>query len=118
MYQFFFKFTEYLGSCFKNEHNLNWFMWVVFYKVFCKLHLLQSTTCQIWAIPDKTGLSERVIVDGHGCHTALHFGVKAKENQDKVPTLYWLPQLHKKKPIKQDLLQILVLVRQQNFLNC
>ena len=62
-------------------------------------------------------LSERVIVDGHGCHTALHFGVKAKENQDKVPTLYWLPKLHKN-PIKQDLLQILVLVRQQNFLNC
>ena len=41
-------------------------------------------------------LSERVIVDGHGCHAALHFGVKAKENQDKVPTLYWLPKLHKK----------------------
>ena len=41
-------------------------------------------------------LSERVIVDGHGCHTALHFGVKAKENQDKVPRLYWLPKLHKK----------------------
>ena len=41
-------------------------------------------------------LSERVIVDGHGCHTALHFGVNAKENQDKVPTLYWLPKLHKK----------------------
>ena len=32
---------------------------------------------------------------GKGCHTALHFGVKAKENQDKVPTLYWLPKLHK-----------------------
>ena len=41
-------------------------------------------------------LSERVIVDGHGCHIALHFGVKAKENQDKVPTLYWLPKLYKK----------------------
>ena len=63
-------------------------------------------------------LSERVIVDGHGCHTALHFGVKAKENQDKVPTLYWLPKLHIKNPIKQDLLLILVIVRQQNFLNC
>ena len=24
-------------------------------------------------------LSERVIVDGHGCHTALHFGVKVKK---------------------------------------
>ena len=33
-------------------------------------------------------LCERVIVDGHGCNTAIHFGVKAKENQDKVPTLY------------------------------
>ena len=41
-------------------------------------------------------LSERVIIDGHGCHTALHFGVMAKENQNKVPTLYWLPKLHKK----------------------
>ena len=61
-------------------------------------------------------LSKRVIVDGHGCHTALHFGVKAKENQDKVPRLYWLPNLHKNH-IKQDLLLILVLVRQQNFLN-
>ena len=40
--------------------------------------------------------SERVIVDGHGCHIAIPFGVKAKENQDRVPTLYWLPKLHKK----------------------
>ena len=28
-------------------------------------------------------LSERVIVDGHGSHTALHFGVKAKEKKTK-----------------------------------
>ena len=41
-------------------------------------------------------LSEKVAANGHGCHTALHFGVKAKENQDRVPTLYWLPKLHKK----------------------
>ena len=39
-------------------------------------------------------LSGRVVVDGHGCHAALHFGVKAKENLDKVPTFYWLPKLH------------------------
>ena len=44
----------------------------------------------------QSSLSERVIVDRHGCHTALHFGIKTKENQDKVPTLYWLPKLHKK----------------------
>ena len=62
-------------------------------------------------------LSEKLVVDGHGCLTALRFGVKAKENQDKVPMLYWLPKLHKK-PIRPDLLLILVLVRPQNFLNC
>ena len=62
-------------------------------------------------------LSERVIVDGHGCHTVLHCGVKAKETQHKIPMLNWLPKLHTKKPLKQDLLLILVLVRQQNFLN-
>ena len=45
-------------------------------------------------------LSERVIVVRHGCHTALYLGVKAKENQDKVPTMYWLPKLHRN-PIKQ-----------------
>ena len=36
------------------------------------------------AYKQQPSLSERVVVDGHGCHTALHFGVKAKENQDKV----------------------------------
>ena len=44
-----------------------------------------------------------MIVDGHGCHTALNFSVKAKENQDKVSTLYLLPKLYKIS-IKQDLL--------------
>ena len=43
----------------------------------------------------QASLSERVVVDGHGCHTALYFGVKTKENQDNATTLYWLPELHK-----------------------
>ena len=38
--------------------------------------------------------SERVVVDGHCCHSALHLAVKAKEDQPKVPTLNWLPKLH------------------------
>ena len=42
----------------------------------------------------------------------IHFNVKVIENIDKVPTLYWLTKLHKK-PIKQDLWLIIVLVRQQ-----
>ena len=48
-------------------------------------------------------LSEGVVVHGDGCHTVLYFGAKAKENQDKSPTLYWLLNSIKS-PIKQDLL--------------
>ena len=79
--------------------------------------LLRMSLLPPMPIKLQPSLSERVVVDGHGCHTALHFGVKAKENQEKVPTLYWLPKLHKK-PINQALLLILILVRPQNFLNC
>ena len=61
-------------------------------------------------------LSERVVVDGHGYHTALNFGVKAKENHDEVSTLYWLSKLHKTYIAR--FIAILVLVRQQNFRNC
>ena len=43
--------------------------------------------------------------------------LKHDKNQDKVSTLYWLTNLHKK-PLKQDLLLILVLVRPKKFLNC
>ena len=80
------------------------------------LILLNVSLLTFKAYKLQPSLSERVVVDGHCCHTAIHFGVKAKENQDKVPTLYWLPKLLKN-PIKQDLLLIQVLARQQNFLN-
>ena len=39
----------------------------------------------------QASLSEWVVVDGHRCHTALRFNVKAIENQGNVPTLYQLP---------------------------
>ena len=87
-------------------------VWRLYY-----INTLKRELVDTYANKLQPSLSERVIIDWHGCHTALHFGVKAKENQDKVPTLYWLPKLHEN-PIKQDLLLILVLVRQQNFLNC
>ena len=72
----------------------------IFWKKNCPgvgsdLNTLKRELYDTYAYKLQPSLNERVIVDGHGCHTALHFGVKAKENQDKVPTLYWLPKLHK-----------------------
>ena len=43
----------------------------------------------------QASLCERVVVDGHGCHTALKFGVNTKENKDKFHMLYWLLKLDK-----------------------
>ena len=65
----------------------------------------------------QASLSKKAAVDGHGCHTTLNFGAKAKENKDTGSPLYCLPKLHKK-TIKQVILPFLVLVCVQNFLNC
>ena len=36
-------------------------------------------------------------MNGHCNHLALKFSVCVKERQDRLPTMYWLPKLHKKK---------------------
>ena len=54
-------------------------------------------------------LSERVIFAGHGCHTALHFDAKLKKIKTKF--LRCTGYLNSIKTL-------LVLVQQQNFLNC
>ena len=54
-------------------------------------------------------LSERVIVDGHGCHIALILVSKLKKFKTKFLHYTGYLKLHKN-PIKQDLLLILALV--------
>ena len=61
-------------------------VWRLYYVNTLKRELVDTNAYKL-----QPSLSERVIVDGHGCHTVLHFSVKAKENEDKVPTLYCLP---------------------------
>ena len=41
-------------------------------------------------------LDERSIIDRLRCHMAAKFGVFVDEDQSKLPTLYWLPKLHKR----------------------
>ena len=35
-------------------------------------------------------------MNGHWNHLALKFSVCVKERQDRLPTMYWLPKLHKR----------------------
>ena len=41
-------------------------------------------------------LDETSIVDRHRCHMAATFGLFVDEDHSKLPTLYWLPKLHKR----------------------
>ena len=44
---------------------------------------------------ERTSTDEKSIVDNHCCHITTKFAVGISENQEKFPTLYWLPKLHK-----------------------
>ena len=50
-------------------------VWQLYYVDTLKRVLIGTNAYKLQA-----SLSEKVVVDGHGCHTALNFGVKAKEN--------------------------------------
>ena len=39
---------------------------------------------------------ETSIVDKHRCHMAAKFGLFVDEDHSKLPTLNWLPELHKR----------------------
>ena len=42
------------------------------------------------------GAYKTSIVDRHRCHMAAKFGLFVDEDHSKLPTLYWLPKLHKR----------------------
>ena len=50
---------------------------------------------------------ETFVIDKQRCHMASKFGVFVDEDYSKLPTLYWLPKLHKR-PYKSRLLLIQV----------
>ena len=41
-------------------------------------------------------LDETPVVNRHRCHMAAKFGLFVDEDHSKLPTLYWLPKLHKR----------------------
>ena len=50
------------------------------------------------------------VFDRHRCHMAAKFKMFVDVDHSKLPTLYWLPKLHKR-PYKSRLLLILVYVK-------
>ena len=54
---------------------INWSSRRLYYINTLKRELVDTNAYKL-----QPSLSERMIVDGHGCHTALHLGVKAQDN--------------------------------------
>ena len=45
---------------------------------------------------ERISTDERSIVNTHSIDITAKFAVSMKEKQDRLPTLYWLPKLHKR----------------------
>ena len=45
---------------------------------------------------ERISTDERSIVNAHSIDITAKFAVSIKEKQDRLPTLYWLPKLHKR----------------------
>ena len=65
---------------------------------------------------EKASIDEKSVIYSHSTEVPNKFAVDVKERQDRLPTIYWLPKLHKR-PIKLGSLQILALVQLQNIQN-
>jgi hypothetical protein len=63
----------------------------------------------------ETSASEKDIVNNHITNIS-NLKVQINEKELKLPIMYWIPKLNKKKRTKQDLLLILHLALQVNFL--
>ena len=65
---------------------------------------------------EESSIDEKSVVYNHTNEIPNKFAVDVKERQDRLPTMYWLPKLHKDH-IKLGSLQTLALVQLQNFQN-
>ena len=44
---------------------------------------------------EKTSEKEKYVINNHIFHNATRFAVSVNEDQERLPTFYWLPKLHK-----------------------
>ena len=45
---------------------------------------------------EETSIDEKTVVYSHSNEIPNKFAVDVKERQDRLPTMYWLPKLHKR----------------------
>ena len=86
--------------------------------VVCRLHYVNTLKQELDGTRAylETDTDEMFVVNAHLNDLPVKFSVYVNKGQAKLPTMYWLPNLHKDHT-KLDLLQVLALVLLLNFLN-
>ena len=86
--------------------------------VVCRLHYINTLKQELNGTKanEETSIDEKSVVYSHSNEIPNKFVVYVKERQDRLPTMYWLPKLHKN-CIQLGSLQILAPVQLQNFQN-
>ena len=60
------------------------------------MSILLSLAVQLKAYELQISADEKSVVDKHCCHSATKFVVSIREDQERLPMLYWLHKLHKR----------------------
>ena len=66
--------------------------------VVCRLHYINTLKQELndTKAYEETSTDEKSVVNSHSNNLPYKFAVNVKENQDELPTMYWLPKLHKR----------------------
>ena len=66
--------------------------------VVCRLHYINTLKQELNGTKayEETSIDEKPVVYSHSNEIPNKFDVDVKERQDRFPTMYWLPKLHKR----------------------
>ena len=66
--------------------------------VVCRLHYINTLKQELNGTKayEETSIDEKSVVYSHSNKIPKKFAVDVKERQDRLPTMYWLPKLHKR----------------------
>ena len=66
--------------------------------VVCRLHYINTLKQELNGAKadEETSIGEKSVVYSHSNEISNKFAVDVKERQDRLPTMYWLPKLHKR----------------------
>ena len=86
--------------------------------VVCRLHYINTLKQELNGTKayEETSIDEKSVVYSHSNEIPNKFAVDVKERKVRLPTMYWLPKLHKR-PYKARFIANLALVQLQNFQN-